>query len=86
MGTRKKYVSRLMFFLLVLVAIIASIYPASHPESTEAWDSGTIAWLLTAAGLVLIMTPGLSLFYGGMVRAKNVVSTILQSFIALGVI
>jgi len=66
--------------------IIASIYPASHPESTEAWDSGTIAWLLTAAGLVLIMTPGLSFFYGGMVRAKNVVSTMLQSFIALGVV
>ena len=86
METRKKYVSRLMFFLLVLVAIIASIYPASHPESTEAWDSGTIAWLLTAAGLVLIMTPGLSFFYGGMVRAKNVVSTMLQSFIALGVV
>ena len=86
MEKRKKYVSRLMFFLLVLVAIIASIYPASHPESTEAWDSGTIAWLLTAAGLVLIMTPGLSFFYGGMVRAKNVVSTMLQSFIALGVV
>ena len=45
-----------------------------------------VAWILTASGLVLLMTPGLSFFYGGMVRQKNVISTILQSFIALGVI
>ena len=86
MEKKNKIVSRGMFFILVMVAIVASVYPASHPESTHDWDSGTIAWLLTAAGLVLIMTPGLSFFYGGMVRAKNVVSTMLQSFIALGVV
>ena len=45
-----------------------------------------VAWILTASGLVLLMTPGLSFFYGGMVRKKNVISTMLQSFIALGVI
>ena len=42
--------------------------------------------MLTATGLVLLMTPGLSFFYGGMVSLKNVVSTMLQSFVALGVI
>jgi Amt family ammonium transporter len=42
--------------------------------------------MLTATGLVLLMTPGLSFFYGGMVRTKNVVSTMLQSFVAMGVI
>ena len=42
--------------------------------------------MLTATGLVLLMTPGLSFFYGGMVRTKNVVSTMLQSFVALAVI
>ena len=42
--------------------------------------------MLTATGLVLLMTPGLSFFYGGMVRIKNVVSTMLQSFVAMGVI
>ena len=47
---------------------------------------GDIAWMLTAAGLVLLMTPGLSFFYGGMVSFKNVVSTMLQSMIALGII
>ena len=46
-------------------------------------DSGSIAWMLTASALVLLMTPGLAFFYGGLVRAKNVVSTIMYSFIAM---
>lgn len=45
-----------------------------------------VAWILAAAGLVLLMTPGLSFFYGGMVGSRNVISTMLQSFISLGVI
>ncbi len=45
-----------------------------------------VAWMLTATALVLFMTPGLSFFYGGMVRSKNVISTMLQSFIAIGVV
>ena len=45
-----------------------------------------VAWILAAAGLVLLMTPGLSFFYGGMVGNRNIISTMLQSFIALGVI
>lgn len=71
---------------LIVVGLIASIYPASHPESTIDFDSGNIAWILAASGLVLLMTPGLSFFYGGMVRSKNILSTMLQSFIALGVV
>jgi len=43
-------------------------------------DPGDTAWLLTSAALVLLMTPGLALFYGGMVRAKNVLGTIMHSF------
>ena len=42
--------------------------------------------MLTATALVLLMTPGLSFFYGGMVRPKNVISTMLQSFISMGVV
>ena len=49
-------------------------------------DSGDTAWLLISAALVMLMIPGLALFYGGMVRSKNVLGTIMQSFIALGVI
>jgi Amt family ammonium transporter len=49
-------------------------------------DSGDTTWLLVSTALVMFMTPGLALFYGGMVRRKNVLGTLLQSFIALGVI
>ena len=48
-------------------------------------DSGSTAWILTASALVLLMTPGLGFFYGGLVRAKNVVNTIMLSFIAMAV-
>jgi ammonium transporter, Amt family len=49
-------------------------------------DSGDTAWLLASAALVMFMTPGLAFFYGGLVRAKNVVGTIMQSFVALGLV
>jgi Amt family ammonium transporter len=49
-------------------------------------SSGDTAWLLTSAALVMFMTPGLAFFYGGLVRSKNVVGTIMQSFIALGLV
>lgn len=50
------------------------------------FDTGTLAWMLSASGLVLLMTPGLSFFYGGMISPKNIISTMLQSFVALGVV
>ena len=49
-------------------------------------NSADIAWILTATCLVFLMTPGLSFFYGGMVSQKNIISTMLQSFMALGLI
>ncbi len=49
-------------------------------------DTGDTAWIFISSALVMLMTPGLALFYGGMVRSKNVLGTIMQSFIALGVI
>ncbi|MGE8552829.1 MAG: ammonium transporter [Chryseobacterium jejuense] len=81
------------FALIALVAIGGLFW---NPV-TDIADKGTfltedkivgadVAWILAAAGLVLLMTPGLSFFYGGMVGRKNVISTMLQSFIALGVI
>lgn len=48
-------------------------------------DTGSIAWMMTATVLVLFMTPGLAFFYGGLVRGRNVVSTLMYSFIAMGV-
>ena len=49
-------------------------------------DTGDTAWMLTSAALVLLMTPGLALFYGGMVRSKNVLGTIMHSFIIIAIV
>jgi Amt family ammonium transporter len=75
------------FLLLVAVSVLAlMIRPAPPAVTGGPINSGDVAWMLTAAALVLLMTPGLSFFYGGMVRTKNVVSTMLQSFVAMAVI
>lgn len=49
-------------------------------------DSGATAWMLTSTALVLLMIPGLAMFYGGLVRSKNVLGTIMHSFVAMGII
>jgi Amt family ammonium transporter len=49
-------------------------------------NAGDTAWLLTASGLVLLMTPGLAFFYGGMVKKKNLISTMFQSFVSMGLV
>jgi Amt family ammonium transporter len=49
-------------------------------------DTGDTTWMLVSTALVMLMTPGLALFYGGMVRQKNVLGTIMQSFVALGLV
>jgi ammonium transporter, Amt family len=78
-----------LIFLLLLVAVsIAAVFMPAIPKQiiTEGISAGDTAWMLTAAALVLIMTPGLAFFYGGMIDVKNIISTMLQSFIAIGVI
>lgn len=49
-------------------------------------DSGTTAWMLTSTALVLLMVPGLAMFYGGLVRTKNVLGTMMHSFVAMALI
>ncbi|HBG92784.1 MAG: ammonia channel protein [Nitrospirae bacterium GWF2_44_13] len=66
-------------------AVAAQPAPVAVPAPPKV-DSGDTAWVLISSALVMLMTPGLALFYGGMVRRKNVLGTIMQSFIALGVI
>ncbi|HUL20581.1 MAG TPA: ammonium transporter [Thermodesulfobacteriota bacterium] len=74
------------------LSLLASLFGAGFAFAGEPaaalskTDSGDTSWLLISAALVMLMTPGLALFYGGMVRTKNVLGTIMQSFIALGVI
>jgi Amt family ammonium transporter len=79
--------SALPFLLIAAVSILGAVYrPAPQAVTGGPLNTGDVAWMLTATGLVLLMTPGLSFFYGGMVRTKNVVSTMLQSFVAMAVI
>ena len=75
------------FSVLAAICCIGLFYnPEQAPITSTNINPADIAWMLTAAGLVLLMTPGLSFFYGGMVSKKNIISTMLQSFVALGVI
>jgi Amt family ammonium transporter len=77
----------LAVMLLVGVGVLGLVVePAAQGKQGGPINAADTAWILTATALVLLMTPGLSFFYGGMVRLKNVVSTLLQSFIAMAVI
>lgn len=82
--------SRLLQYIpFVLVALLAIWGLAVKPESSHVSEgivAGDVAWVLVASTLVFLMTPGLSFFYGGMVSRRNVISTMLQSFIATGII
>lgn len=77
----------LPFALLLAVSILALFIPAV-PKGivSDGIVAGDVAWMLAATALVLLMTPGLAYFYGGMIDTKNIISTMLQSFIAMGVI
>nr|WP_293840172.1 ammonium transporter [uncultured Arsenicibacter sp.] len=73
--------------LLLIVSVMGILMPSVPTQIvTEGIDTGDTAWMLVSSALVLLMTPGLAYFYGGMVNNKNVISTMLQSFIAMGVI
>ncbi len=64
-----------------LAILVLALPTGAHAQTTAALDTGNTAWMLTAIALVLMMTiPGLALFYGGMVRKKNGLATVMQSF------
>ena len=87
-------------FFISLAALIVLILPVtvsgenlSEATATAvpaviagAIDTGDTAWILISTALVMLMTPGLALFYGGMVRGKNVLGTLMQSFVAIALI
>ncbi|HLN96611.1 MAG TPA: ammonium transporter [Flavobacterium sp.] len=82
------------FSLITLISLVAVCWPdAVETATTRSWFGteqdlrpADVAWLLTASSFVLLMTPGLAFFYGGMVGKHNIISTMLQSFICMGVI
>ncbi|MEZ7497791.1 ammonium transporter [Flavobacterium sp. Arc3] len=81
---RKIVLSILLISLLVVTLFSTSLLSTNPlPAQATAFDTGDTAWMIVATALVLIMTPGLGFFYGGMVGKKNVISTMLQSFMAM---
>ena len=87
---RKIILSVILITILVLSVFSIYLFPegttlGAHVVNLKL-DSGDTAWMLCATGLVLLMTPGLGFFYGGMVGKKNVISTVLQSFIAMVIV
>ena len=77
----------LPFFFLVVVAIGAIFVPSLPTSFDESkYSSADITWLLVATALVFLMTPALAFFYGGMVNRKNVLSTMMKSVVAAGVV
>ena len=80
---KKSLASLASFSLAFLVALPAALAAEAAPAKI---DTGDTAFVLISAALVLLMTPALALFYGGMCRTKNVLSTIMQSFFIIGII
>jgi Amt family ammonium transporter len=78
--------SLIFLLLLVAISVVAVFMPAAPAINAATYNSGDIAWMLAASALVLLMTPGLAFFYGGMIDLKNVINTMFQSFIAMGVV
>lgn len=71
---------------LFSVALLAAGFPFFAFAVEPVADTGNTTWLLICAALVMLMTPGLAFFYGGMVSKKNVVSTLLQNYVALAIV
>ena len=79
--------SILPFLILAIISVVAIFYPtANNFDGSKVYNSGDMAWILVATALVFLMTPGLSFFYGGMVSRKNVLTTMIKSVIAAGII
>ncbi len=83
MKVKRITVAGLILVWLLLFGVHAAQAQEGDPQ--PAVDSGATAWMLTSTALVLLMIPGLAMFYGGLVRSKNVLGTMMHSFAAMGV-
>lgn len=94
MNVIKKRPHWFMFFMVLCVVAVTSVFwkqqeavaDKVHFLSVDHLNFADVAWILTSSCLVLFMTPGLAFFYGGMVGKKNVISTMLKSFVCLGIV
>jgi Amt family ammonium transporter len=78
----KLFKKRVFLMLILVLMSLTGVYASD----TTPIDSGATAWMLVSTALVLLMIPGLAMFYGGLVRSKNVLGTIMHSFVAMGII
>ena len=77
----------LPFLVLAAVSVAACfIKPIADFADTGKYNSADVAWMIVATALVFLMTPGLAFFYGGMVHRKNVISTMIKSMVAAGIV
>ncbi len=76
----------LPFLVLAAIAVAAAFVPALPNFDEGRYNAADVAWITVATALVFLMTPGLALFYGGMVNRKNVLSTMMKSIVAAGVV
>lgn len=84
---RKIVLSGILIAILVIAFFSNTILNHNPiPATLVKFDTGDTAWMIVATALVLLMTPGLGFFYGGMVGKKNVISTMLQSFMAMVIV
>jgi Amt family ammonium transporter len=84
---RKIILCVIIFGILIVTFFSNAIFEAPPiPSEIVKFDTGDTAWMIVATALVLLMTPGLGFFYGGMVGKKNVISTMLQSFMAMVIV
>jgi len=84
---RKIVLSVILITILILTFFSNLIFTNNKtPITISKFDTGDTAWMIVATALVLLMTPGLGFFYGGMVGKKNVISTMLQSFMAMVIV
>jgi Amt family ammonium transporter len=74
------------FLILLLIALVSVFIPSLQNFDDGKYNGADVAWMIVATALVFIMTPGLAFFYGGMVHRKNVISTMIKSLIAAGVV
>ena len=75
-------------FMVLMIVAIAALFVPSIQNFVDGgkYSSADIAWIIVATALVFLMTPGLAFFYGGMVHRKNVLSTMIKSFVATGIV
>ena len=77
---------QLPFVLLAVACVVCLLGITEYDVLDGQLDRGDTAWMLVSTAFVLLMTPGLAFFYGGMVNRKNVISTMMQSFVCMGVV